>query len=61
MTAAQDSSAKWRFPGLDKGGADLIANGSIRVKQGVSPQKFTENGLIMSDESELPADVVIFA
>ena len=43
------------------GGADLIANGSIKVKSGVSLQRFTESGLILSDGSELPADTVIFA
>ncbi|KAI0663308.1 FAD/NAD-P-binding domain-containing protein [Cubamyces menziesii] len=52
-----------RFGGYwqDKGGADLIANGSIKVKSGVSLQQFTESGLILSDGSELPADTVIFA
>ncbi|KAI9066764.1 FAD/NAD-P-binding domain-containing protein [Trametes sanguinea] len=46
---------------LDKGGADLIADGKIKVKSGVSPQKFTESSLILSDDSELHADAVIFA
>ncbi|KAI0353540.1 FAD/NAD-P-binding domain-containing protein [Trametes cingulata] len=45
----------------DKGGADLIADGSIKVKSGVSPERFTESGLVLSDGSELPADAVIFA
>lgn len=47
--------------GLDKGGADLIADGKIKVRNGISPQKFTEQALIMDDGSELPADAVIFA
>lgn len=47
--------------GMDKGGSDMIADGRIKVKSGISPQRFTETGLVMSDESELPADVVIFA
>ncbi|KAI0327781.1 FAD/NAD(P)-binding domain-containing protein [Cubamyces sp. BRFM 1775] len=46
---------------LDKGGADLIADGKIVVKSGVSPESFTEKGLAMSDGSELVADVVILA
>ncbi|PIL37042.1 hypothetical protein GSI_00734 [Ganoderma sinense ZZ0214-1] len=46
---------------LDKGGADLVADGSIKVKNGHSLQKFTENGVVFSDGSELPADLVIFA
>ena len=47
--------------GLDKGGADLIADGKIIVKSGVSPRSFTEQGLLMSDGSEIIADVVVFA
>ncbi|KAH9899992.1 FAD/NAD-P-binding domain-containing protein [Cubamyces lactineus] len=52
-----------RFGGYwqDKGGADLIGNGSIKVKSGVSLERFTESGLILSDGSELSADAVIFA
>ncbi|KAI9001123.1 FAD/NAD-P-binding domain-containing protein [Trametes punicea] len=46
---------------LDKGGADMIADGRIKVRSGVSPQRFTEGSLVLSDESEIPADVVIFA
>ncbi|KAI0074367.1 dimethylaniline monooxygenase [Panus rudis PR-1116 ss-1] len=46
---------------LDKGAADLIESGDIKVKQGVEPTEFTENGLVFSDGSQLPADVVIFA
>ncbi|KAI0677130.1 dimethylaniline monooxygenase (N-oxide-forming) [Trametes maxima] len=46
---------------LDKGGADLIGDGRIKVRSGVSPRSFTQNGLILNDGSELPADVVIFA
>lgn len=47
--------------GLDKGGADLIASGDIKVKQGTEPTAYTSNGLLFSDSSELPADAVIFA
>ncbi|OSC96813.1 FAD/NAD-P-binding domain-containing protein [Trametes coccinea BRFM310] len=49
------------FLRLDKGGADLIADGRIKVRSGVSPQRFTESSLVLSDGSELAADVVIFA
>ncbi|KAI0698553.1 dimethylaniline monooxygenase (N-oxide-forming) [Cerioporus squamosus] len=45
----------------DKGGADLIADGRIKVKGGVSPDHFTETSVVFSDGSELPADVVIYA
>ena len=46
---------------MDKGGADLIADGRIKVRSGVSPQKFTDRCIVLSDGSELEADVVIFA
>ena len=47
--------------GLDKGGADLIADGRIKVQSGVSLSRFTKEGLVLSDGCELPADVVVFA
>ncbi|KAI0750653.1 dimethylaniline monooxygenase (N-oxide-forming) [Daedaleopsis nitida] len=52
-----------RLGGLwqDKGGADLIADGKIKVRNGVSPASFTKTGLVLSDGSELPADVVVYA
>lgn len=46
---------------MDKGGADLIADGKIKVKSGESLQRFTKKGLVLSDGTELPADVVVFA
>ncbi|KAM5540398.1 hypothetical protein V8D89_005856 [Ganoderma adspersum] len=46
---------------LDKGGADLVVDGRIKVKNGHSLQRFTENGVVFSDGSELSADLVIFA
>lgn len=49
------------FTGIDKGGADLIASGDIKVKQGAEPIAFSSTTLVFSDETELPADVVIFA
>ncbi|KAI0677129.1 FAD/NAD-P-binding domain-containing protein [Trametes maxima] len=50
-----------RLAGLDKGGSDLIADGRIAVKSGISPRSFKEHTLVMSDGSELEADVVVFA
>ena len=47
--------------GLDKGAADLIASGAIKVKAGVTPKAFTEQGVLFSGNTELPADVVIYA
>jgi len=45
----------------DKGCADLIAQGDVKVKHGVHPTAFSDTSLIFSDGSELEADVVIFA
>ncbi|CAL1707423.1 unnamed protein product [Somion occarium] len=50
-----------RVGGLDLGGADLIASGAIKVKQGIEPVGFTEHTLILSDGSEIEADAVIMA
>ncbi|KAI0638064.1 FAD/NAD-P-binding domain-containing protein [Trametes polyzona] len=46
---------------LDKGGSDMIGDGRIKVRSGVSPERFTETSLVLSDGSELPADLVVFA
>ncbi|CDO68617.1 hypothetical protein BN946_scf184996.g48 [Trametes cinnabarina] len=46
---------------IDAGAAELVANGSIKVKSGITPDRFTETSLIFSDGTELPADAVIFA
>ena len=49
------------YTGYDKGGADLIGSGAIKVKQGVYPTAFSSTGLVFNDGSALEADVVIFA
>ncbi|RPD67280.1 FAD/NAD-P-binding domain-containing protein [Lentinus tigrinus ALCF2SS1-7] len=46
---------------IDKGGADMIADGRIAVKSGVSLQCFTKRGLMLDDGTHVQADVVIFA
>lgn len=46
---------------LDKGGADLIADGRIKIKKGAAPIAFTPSGLLFDDGSELHADAVVFA
>ncbi|KAJ6604023.1 dimethylaniline monooxygenase [Mycena sp. CBHHK59/15] len=52
-----------RFGGfwLDVGCAQLIREGKIAIKQGVEPASFTEDSIVFSDGSSLPADVVIYA
>lgn len=39
----------------------MIVDGRIAFKSGVTPSRFTEKSLVLSDGSELPADVVVFA
>ena len=39
----------------------MVADGRIKVKGLVTLEHFTENGLVLSDGSELPADLVVFA
>nr|VWO95175.1 N/A [Ganoderma boninense] len=45
----------------DKGGADLIAEGRIKVKHGVEIDHLAENSVVFTDGSELPADIVVLA
>ncbi|TCD61052.1 hypothetical protein EIP91_009125 [Steccherinum ochraceum] len=46
---------------VDKGGADLIVSGAIKVKQGTAPVAFTTGGIEFSDGTTLDADSVVFA
>ncbi|TCD61860.1 hypothetical protein EIP91_007829 [Steccherinum ochraceum] len=45
---------------VDKGGADLIAAGDVKVKHG-SPTAFTADGLHFADGTNIGADSIIFA
>jgi cation diffusion facilitator CzcD-associated flavoprotein CzcO len=46
---------------IDVGCARLIAEGKVKIKQGVEIDSFTETGLRFADGSELEADVVVMA
>src|SRR5882672_6490551 len=46
---------------IDVGASELIANGSIKLKSGVDVKKLTEHFVILSDGTELPADLVVYA
>jgi putative flavoprotein involved in K+ transport len=46
---------------IDVGASELVANGSIKLKSGVGVERITENSIILSDGTELPADLVIYA
>ncbi len=46
---------------IDVGASELIANGSIKLKSRVSVERLTENSVVLSDGSEIPADLVVYA
>jgi putative flavoprotein involved in K+ transport len=46
---------------IDVGASELIANGSIKLKSGVDVKELTEHSVILSDGTELPADLVVYA
>ncbi|BFZ59121.1 hypothetical protein YB2330_000123 [Saitoella coloradoensis] len=46
---------------LDVGASNLIAEGKIKVKQGVEIERFDEKGIIFKDGSRLDADIVVLA
>jgi putative flavoprotein involved in K+ transport len=46
---------------IDVGASDLVADGSIKLKSGVDVVRLTKHGVVLSDGSELPADLVVYA
>ncbi|WP_181700088.1 flavin-containing monooxygenase [Chthonobacter albigriseus] len=46
---------------LDVGASELIARGDIKVRSGVEPTGLTARSVILSDGSEVAADVIVFA
>ena len=46
---------------IDVGASRLIADGKIKVKQGVEVERLTEDGVLLTDGTSLPADVVVLA
>lgn len=46
---------------LDVGASKLIVEKSIRLKNDSTIREVDESGLIFSDDSYLPADVIVFA
>ncbi|KAJ7479282.1 FAD/NAD-P-binding domain-containing protein [Mycena latifolia] len=46
---------------LDVGCAALIRDGKVKIKQGVESVSYTEDSIVFTDGSSLPADVVIYA
>jgi putative flavoprotein involved in K+ transport len=46
---------------IDVGACDLVADGRIKLKSGVNVARLTENAVILTDGTELPADLVVYA
>jgi len=46
---------------IDVGASELVANGSIKLRSGVDIQRINPNSVTLSDGSELPADLIVYA
>ena len=46
---------------IDVGASELVANGSIKLKSGVDVKKLAEHSVILTNGTELPADLVVYA
>jgi putative flavoprotein involved in K+ transport len=46
---------------IDVGASELVANGSIKLKSGVAIEHINPNSVTLSDGTELPADLIVYA
>ncbi len=46
---------------IDVGASELVANGSIKLKSRVSVERITEDAVVLTDGTELPADLIVYA
>jgi putative flavoprotein involved in K+ transport len=46
---------------IDVGASDLIIDGSIKLKSGVEVKEIKAHSVLLSDGSELPADLIVYA
>ena len=46
---------------IDVGASELVANGEIHLESGVGVERLTEDGVLLSNGKQLPADVVVYA
>jgi len=46
---------------IDVGASELVANGSIKLRSGVNIERINAKSVTLSDGSELPADVIVYA
>lgn len=46
---------------IDVGASELIANGSIQLRSGVNIERIREDGVVLTDGTSLPADLILYA
>ena len=46
---------------IDVGACELVANGSIKLKSRVTVENLTETSVVLTDGTDLPADLVVYA
>jgi putative flavoprotein involved in K+ transport len=46
---------------IDVGAADLVADGKIKLKSGVDVKEIKPHSVVLSDGTELPADLIVYA
>lgn len=46
---------------IDVGASRLIADGKIKIKQGVEVEKLTAKGVLFADGTEIEADMIVMA
>ena len=46
---------------IDVGASELVANGSVKLRSGVNIERIKPNSVLLSDGSELPADLIVYA
>ncbi len=46
---------------IDVGACELVANGSIKLKSRVTVENLTETSVVLTDGTELPADLIVYA
>lgn len=46
---------------IDVGASELVANGSVHLKSGVDIERILPNSVVLSNGTELPADLIVYA
>ena len=46
---------------IDVGASDLIADGKVKLVSGRQVERISETGVVLSDGTELPADLIVYA